>query len=176
MGRDIDANPLPPTLDRTDTTSPKAIRFSVGGTQRDRYEYISVTLRILEDPGSPNPNPYDANGCFEGHAGTFGGDAGYTDDNKDHIYRYIKFSVVTFNPCTQLSKSASVATAKQGDTFKFYIDFVNTGGLTIPAFTITDALPSGLTYNAGSSSAQYIDASTQYDDHRLPTPAYRVRP
>lgn len=160
LGRNINSNPLPPTLDHSDGTSPNAIRFSVGGIEQGRYEYISITLRILEDPGSSNPNPYDSNGCFEAHAGTFAGDAGYTSDNKDHIYRYIKFSAVTFNPCTQLLKSASVSSAKSGDTFNYYISFVNSGGLTIPPFTITDVLPAGLTYNAGASSAEYIDAST----------------
>lgn len=159
LGRNLTLNPLPATLDRTDSTSPKAIRFSVGGIQQDRFEYISVTLRVLEDPGSANPNPYDANGCFEAHAGSFAGDAGFTDNNKDHIYRYIKFSTVTFNPCTQLSKRSGVANAKTGDQFQYHIDFVNTGSVSIPAFTITDPLPGGLTLN--TVTAEYIDSSTQ---------------
>lgn len=158
LGRNIVANPLPPTLSHTDSTSPKAIRISVGGIEQGRLEYISVTLRVLESPGSPNPNPYDANGCFEAHAETFAGDAGYTDNNKDHIYRYVKFSTATFNPCTQLSKRANVASAKSGDTFNYYLQFVNTGGLTIPAFTITDVVPNGLTIN--NVNSEYIDAST----------------
>ena len=137
--------PLPSTsatTGQTDLTSPKVVRWAVGQLILERPEYVWVKVRV----DNPGPGFLDANGCPFFHSGTFGGDAGGTNNGKDHLWRYYEPSTFTWNGCLAAGKPASVEFTKPGDTIQFKIKIYNLGTQTQTNVVVKDTLPSGVTF------------------------------
>ncbi len=135
------ATPLPPTTSLSDSTSPKALRWSVGVLTAGRFEYARVKLKVLS-----SPDPRDANGCFNAHADVFGGDAGGEQGGKDHLWRYYDPTTSTLNPCALLVKRASNNVVANGSTFNYTIDFWNISASTQTGIQIQDLLPGNVEF------------------------------
>ncbi|MFI5447718.1 beta strand repeat-containing protein [Polaromonas sp. UC242_47] len=60
-------------------------------------------------------------------------------------------TTVTSNAVVTLSKSASVSSGPAGTAITYTLTYTNTGNSTATAVAITDVLPAGLTYTAGSA-------------------------
>ena len=86
--------PAPTTVSQTDDTSPKAIRWAVGQLTSLVPEYVWVKIKVNDTAAILN-----ADGCPLFHGDTFGGDAGGTDNGKDHLWRYYEPTAVTVNGC-----------------------------------------------------------------------------
>ena len=136
-------NPLPPTLNWADSTSPKALRFSYGGLEIGRSEYGRVELKILADPGELN-SPFDANGCFRLSTDALGGDAGGENGGKDHLWRYYDPTTRSIDSCALIQKVASKPIVASGDVFSFQIDAINLSNNALTNVTVIDDLPAGL--------------------------------
>lgn len=134
------ANPLPETLDLTDGTSPKAVRWSVGMLQTGQFEYVRVSVKVLADPGEPN-GPFDPNGCFEAFAEVSGGDAAGEQGGKDHTWRYYDPTFAVLNPGSVVSAKSSQDVVKNGDTFHYEIEYVNASTVTLTDVVVTNTLP-----------------------------------
>ncbi|MFT5408799.1 MAG: putative repeat protein (TIGR01451 family) [Verrucomicrobiales bacterium] len=139
------ANPLPPTLDWTDGSSPNALRFSYGGLELGRFEYGRVELKILAAPGEPN-SPFDVDGCFRVNTDAIGGDAGGENGGKDHLWRYYDPTVRSINSCALIQKVASKPIVASGEVFSYQIDAINLGLGALTNVKVTDALPAGLQF------------------------------
>ena len=139
------ASPLPPTLNWTDTTSPKSVRFSYGVLELGRPEFARVKLKILAGPGQPN-SPFNANGCFTMTTDAFAGDAGGEQGGKDHVWRYYDPTTTTIDSCALVQKVFSKPLVAAGENFSFQLNVINTGGTALTNVTITDPMPAGLTY------------------------------
>jgi len=135
------ALPLPATTSQTDNTSPKAIRWAVGQLTDSRPEYAWVKIKVNNTAAI-----LDASGCPVFRGDTFGGDAGGSDNGKDHLWRYYEPSVVSWNGCLGIGKPSDRAAVKSGDTFQYKIKFYNLGTLTLTNVVVSDALPSGVTF------------------------------
>jgi len=130
MGYGLDpATPLP-----ADT---KAVRFAIGQLELGRPELSAVKIKILSEPSAT---------CAKIYGDAFGGDAGGTDSGKDHIWRYFDPTVVSLSPCTLLQKTVSKSLVAAGETFYYTIMFANNGTVALPNITLTDTLPSGMTF------------------------------
>ena len=143
------ANPLPPTLSLTDSTSPKAIRVSEGGLVLGHSEYARVQLKILADVGQPN-SPFAADGCFEMNTEAFGGDAGGEQGGKDHLWRYYAPTTQTVHPCAMVQKVFTKSLIGTGTNSSFQIAVINTGVTAMNNVVVTDPMPAGLTYLSAS--------------------------
>jgi uncharacterized repeat protein (TIGR01451 family) len=139
------ATPLPPTVNWTDNTSPKAVRFSYGVLELGRPEFARVKLKILAGPGQPN-SPFDANGCFHMNTDAFAGDAGGDQGGKDHVWRYYNPTTTTIDTCALVQKVFSKPNVAPGETFSFQLQLINTSSVALTNVTIADALPAGLLY------------------------------
>src|SRR6185436_543569 len=111
---------LPPTMNWTDSTSPKAIRFSEGALILGQPEYGHVELTILADIGQPN-SPFDADGCFQMNTDAFGGDAGGEQGGKDHLWRYYDPTTQSVHPCSMLQKVFAKTPLAPGENSYFDI-------------------------------------------------------
>ena len=130
VGLDLSpANPLP--------TSTKAVRFAIGQLELGRPEFSAVKVKILADPGTT---------CAKMYGDAFGGDAGGTDSGKDHIWRYFDPTVVSLSPCALLQKTVSKSLVSPGEVFYYTLVFANNGSVALPNITLTDTLPSGVTF------------------------------
>lgn len=135
------ALPLPSTVSQTDTTSPKAVRFAVGQLTAFRPEYALVKFKINNTTAI-----LDASGCPVFHADTFGGDAGGTDNGKDHLWRYYEPTEVTWNGCAGIGKPTDRAAVKVGDVYQYKVKFYNLGTMTLTNVVLSDLLPSGVQF------------------------------
>lgn len=63
-------------------------------------------------------------------------------------------------PSMTLTKSASPATAKSGDTVTFTIAYQNVGGSDATNFTITDTIPTGSTFKGSITGSGTISGGT----------------
>ncbi|MCW5849559.1 MAG: DNRLRE domain-containing protein, partial [Anaerolineae bacterium] len=137
-------SPLPPTTSQTDNTSPKAVRWSVGGLIINRPEYVYVKVKLLD------PAPY-TNCITMFDTDVVGGDAGGLDNAKDHLWRYYQPTSTMMNTCVALSKRASREVVGQNGVFQYDIDVYNTSStITLTNVQIQDTLPSGISYLSAS--------------------------
>ncbi len=134
-------NALPPTHSQTDTTSPKAIRWAVGQLTSLVPEYAWVKFKVT-DPTAI----LGVDGCPRFHGDTFGGDAGGTDNGKDHLWRYYEPSRVTANACMLAGKPTDLAAVKVGDVFQYQVKTYNLGVEPLTNVVVRDTLPSGVSF------------------------------
>ena len=157
----VPVSPLNPLTETTSQTTsqggPKAIRYAVGQLTQNRPEYVWVKVKIKNLQAGPG-NFLDETGCPVFRGDTFGGDAGGTDNGKDHLWRYYEPTVFKLNGCLAAAKPAEVEFAKVGDIVEYQVKAYNLGTQTLRNVTISDTLPSGLQYlgaspapNAGSN-------------------------
>ena len=106
------STPLTATVAQTDTTSPKAIRWSIGQTTQFVPEYAYVKIRVNDLNGIMR-----ADGCPYLDGGTFGGDAGGSDNGKDHLWRYHEPTRVTWSGCLGAGKVSTRGVVAPGDIF-----------------------------------------------------------
>jgi uncharacterized repeat protein (TIGR01451 family) len=139
-----------PTLLPTGIT---AVRFAIGQLELGRPEYSAVKVRINNLSGN-------ADDSFPMYAEAFGGDAGGTDGGKDHIWRYFDPTVVKLNVDVALQKVASKKLVAPGETFHFDLTFINSGKTALPNITLTDTIPTGLSFVSASPSASSVSGAT----------------
>ncbi len=135
------ATPLPATVSQTDGASPKAIRWAVGQLTAYRPEYAWVKVRVDSVAEITDPT-----GCPVFHSDTFGGDAGGTDNGKDHLWRYYEPTEATWNGCLAAQKPATREIVKVGDTFQYKLKVYNFQGFTLSSVVVRDTLPGGVTF------------------------------
>lgn len=136
-----DLAPTHPTTGQTDGTSPKAIRWAVGQLTQYKPEYVWVKVKV-NDPTAI----LDQTGCPVFDGGTFGGDAGGSDNGKDHLWRYYEPSRVRWNGCAGIGKPADRIAVKVGDNFQYKLKYYNLGTLTLTNVVVKDTLPSGVSF------------------------------
>ncbi|MBP8289307.1 MAG: DUF11 domain-containing protein, partial [Chromatiaceae bacterium] len=134
-------SPLPLTQSQTDTTSPKTIRWAVGQLTNLIPEYVWVKIRVKNPAAMLNQD-----GCPVFQSDTFGGDAGGTDNGKDHLWRYYEPSRANWNGCVALGKPTDAAAAKVGDILQFPVKIYNMGDHDQHNVVIVDTLPSGVSF------------------------------
>ncbi len=147
LGYDLSpANPLPATVDQADAGSPKAIRWAVGQLTDEVPEYVWVKFKVLDTAAILNPD-----GCPVFHSDTFGGDAGGTDNGKDHLWRYYEPTRISWDACVALGKPADPIAIAPGQTYTYKIKVYNAGGdgttqTNLTNVTVIDTLPSGVDF------------------------------
>ena len=144
VGYDFGSGPLP--------TNTNAIRFAIGQLELGRSEYSAVKIKINTLPNVS---------CYKLYADAFGGDAGGTDNGKDHIWRYFDPTVVSVEPCTLLQKVATNPLITLNGTTSYNITFANNGSVALPNVVLTDTLPSGLTYTGATPAPTTSSGSVQ---------------
>ncbi|HSN73505.1 MAG TPA: SdrD B-like domain-containing protein, partial [Anaerolineae bacterium] len=138
----VAANTLPATTDQTTSGGgPKAIRWAVGQLTNLIPEYVWVKIRVDDTAAIVNED-----GCPVFNADTFGGDAGGSDNGKDHLWRYYEPSRVTWNGCVGIGKPSDLAAVSVGQTFQYNVDFYNLGTTTLTNVVVRDTLPSGVAF------------------------------
>ncbi len=144
------ALPLATTTDQTTTLGgPKAIRWAVGQLTAFRPEYAWVKIRVTDaTAGITGPG-----GCPDLRGDTFGGDAGGTDNGKDHLWRYYEPTEVKMNMCLAAGKPATKEFVKSGATFQYPLKVYNLQGFTLTNVQVRDTLGAGLTF-VSSAPAQ----------------------
>ena len=85
-------------------------------------------------------------GCPDLRGDTFGGDAGGTDNGKDHLWRYYEPTEVKMNLCTVPGKPAGDQFVKSGDVLQYPVKFYNLSPTTLTGVVVKDTLGSGLTF------------------------------
>ena len=130
-----------------------AVRFAIGQLELGRPEYAAVKVKINSLSGN-------ADDSFPMYADAFGGDAGGTAGGKDHIWRYFDPTVVKLDIAVSLQKVASKKLVAPGETFYFDLTFINNGQTAIPNISLTDAIPTGLTFVSATPSASSSSGST----------------
>jgi uncharacterized repeat protein (TIGR01451 family) len=88
--------------------------------------------------------------------GTSGFDNTKTQSNTD-------VTTVTTNAVVTLTKSASVSSGSAGTAITYTLTYTNTGNSTATNVAITDVLPAGLTYTAGSARWSVTGATALSD-------------
>ena len=151
MGLDL-SDPANALERLADGTGVNAVRFAIGQLAFGISEYSAVQIQIVQPVAAT---------CYRIYADSFGGDAGGTDNGKDHIWRYFDPNVVFVEPCVQLQKIASKPYVAPGETFSYKIVFANNGSATQPNIVLSDTLPSGLTF-VSSSPAPTTSAAPTY--------------
>ena len=139
VGVDLTAGDLPATVSQTDSTSPKVIRWAVGQLTQYRPEYVWVKVKVNSVAEIVNPS-----GCPVFHGDTFGGDAGGTDNGKDHLWRYYEPTEASWNGCLAAGKIATKEFVKIGDTFQYKLHVYNFQNFTLTNVVVRDTLPSGV--------------------------------
>lgn len=137
----IDVNALPATISQTDSTSPKVIRWAVGQLTQFRPEFVWVKIKINSVAEIVDPS-----GCPVFHGDTFGGDAGGTDNGKDHLWRYYEPTEVSWNGCLAAQKTATREIVKVGDTYQYKLKVYNMQAFTLSNVVVRDTIPSGVTF------------------------------
>ncbi len=127
------SNPLPPNT--------KAIRWAVGQLTAYRNEYAWVKIRVNSIAEITDPS-----GCPLFKGDTFGGDAGGTDNGKDHLWRYYEPTEATWNGCLAAQKTATREIVKVGDTYQYKLKVYNFQNFTLSSVVVRDPLPSGVTF------------------------------
>lgn len=140
-GRNLGTTPFPATTSQTDATSPKAIRWEVGQLTSGIPEYAWVKIKITDFTAL-----LDGGSCPLFQGDTFGGDAGGSDNGKDHLWRYYEPSRVTLNGCTALGKPTDLLAVSVGQVFQYKVKFYNTGSQALTNVVVRDTLPSGVTF------------------------------
>ncbi len=138
-------NPLPATLNLTDATSPKALRFSVGSLELSRPEYARVRLRILANRGQPG-SPFDAAGGLVLNSDAFSSDSGGENGGRHHAWRSYKPSTVSVNFAAMLQMTGSKPFVAVGETFTYRLTAIAAGTNALNAVTVTGVLPAGLSF------------------------------
>jgi uncharacterized repeat protein (TIGR01451 family) len=141
LGIDLGSAPLPGTTSQFDTSSPKAVRWAVGQLTDLVPEYVWVKVRVDDTAAILN-----ADGCPVFNADTFGGDAGGTDNGKDHLWRYYEPSRVTWNGCVGIGKPTDLAAVATNQVFQYNVEFYNLGATTLTNVVVRDTLPSGVAF------------------------------
>ncbi|MEI6653795.1 MAG: SdrD B-like domain-containing protein [Verrucomicrobiota bacterium] len=136
LGYAMAGGPLPATVN--------AVRFAIGQLELGRSEYSAVKVKVLA--------PTDG-ASYKMYADAFGGDAGGTDNGKDHIWRYFDPTVIALDSYVLLQKVAKDPLLPPGGTTSFTLTFANNGAVALPNVVLTDTLPSGLTYLSASPTA-----------------------
>ena len=139
VGVDLTTGDLPPTVSQTDGTSPKAIRWAVGQLTAYRPEYVWVKIRV-DTAEIVNPS-----GCPNFQADTFGGDAGGTDNGKDHLWRYYEPTEVRLSECVASGKPAPQMIVKSGDVIQYPVKVYNLQNFALTGVVVKETLPSGVT-------------------------------
>ncbi len=137
----IPVSSLPPTTSQSDTSSPKAIRWAVGQLTTLVPEYVWVKIRVNDTTAILNED-----GCPILHADTFGGDAGGSDNGKDHLWRYYEPTQYLLNGCVAIGKDADKPAVSSGETFHYNIKLYNLGTEIMTNVFVRDLLPSGVTF------------------------------
>jgi uncharacterized repeat protein (TIGR01451 family) len=137
----VPVSSLPATLSQSDTTSPKAIRWAVGQLTAYRPEYAWVKVRV-DNAAAGITNP---SGCPDLRGDTFGGDAGGTDNGKDHLWRYYEPTEVKMNLCAAVGKPATAELVKSGTVFQYPVKIYNLQDFALTNVVVRDTLGSGLT-------------------------------
>ncbi len=127
------SNPLP--------ANTNAVRWAVGQLTAFRPEYVWVKVRVNSAAEILNPT-----GCPDLRGDTFGGDAGGTDNGKDHLWRYYEPTEVKMNVCLAAGKPATREFVKVGDLFQYKIKVYNLQAFDITNVKVTDTLSSGVTF------------------------------
>ncbi len=83
----------------------------------------------------------DPSGCPLFRGDTFGGDAGGTDNGKDHLWRYYEPTEVTWNGCLAAGKPATREIVKVGDTYQYKLKVYNFQNFTLSSVVVKDTLP-----------------------------------
>jgi uncharacterized repeat protein (TIGR01451 family) len=135
------STPLTPTVSQTDGASPKAIRWAVGQLTANRPEYAWVKIKVNSVAEIVNPS-----GCPIFHSDTFGGDAGGTNNGKDHLWRYYEPTEATWNGCLAAQKPATREIVKVGDTYQYKIKVYNFQNFTLSSVVVRDTIPGGVTF------------------------------
>ncbi len=139
----IGAMPSAPAIRcRRPTTSTNAIRWAVGQLTAYRPEYAWVKIRVT----SSTANITDPDGCPYLHGDTFGGDAGGTDNGKDHLWRYYEPTEIEMNLCVLPGKPADKELIKSGDTYQYPVKVYNLQAFSLTNVVVKDTLPSGVTF------------------------------
>ena len=118
-----------------------AIRWAVGQLTSMRPEYVWVKLRLNSITEITDPS-----GCPVFKGDTFGGDAGGTDNGKDHLWRYYEPTEVRWNGCLAAQKPATKEFVKVGDTYQYKLKVYNLQAFTLSSVVVRDTLPSGVTF------------------------------
>ena len=142
----VPVSALPLTSSQTDATSPKAIRWAVGQLTAFRPEYAWVKVRVDNAAGISDP----VTGCPDLRGDTFGGDAGGTDNGKDHLWRYYEPTEVKMNLCVVPGKPAGDQFVKSGDLLQYPIKVYNLQTTALTNVVVKDTLGAGLTFRAPS--------------------------
>jgi fimbrial isopeptide formation D2 family protein/uncharacterized repeat protein (TIGR01451 family) len=142
--------PLPAGPPSGQTEQVNAIRFAIGQLEFGRPEYAAIKLRVLANPSAH---------CNTIYADAFGGDAGGTDNGKDHLWRYFDPTVVSLTPCSFLQKRAADPLLAPGGSTYFDITFANAGNLTLPNVPLRDTLPTGLSFISATPSPTSISGN-----------------
>jgi uncharacterized repeat protein (TIGR01451 family) len=153
IGWDLDAAPLATTVSQEDTTSPKLIRWSIGQLTDLNPEYAWVEIELMNANPADPAGIYDAQGCPLLHGDTFGGDAGGSDNGKDHLWRYYEPTEVTWNLCVGAGKVGSNSVVAPGDTQVWDIDVYNLGTNDLTNVVVEDLLPGGVTFISANPAA-----------------------
>lgn len=136
----IPVSTLPSTVSQTDTTSPKAVRWAIGQLTAYRPEYAWVKIKVDDNTAGIT----DPTGCPSLLGDTFGGDAGGTDNGKDHLWRYYEPTEVTMNLCVAAGKPATEELVKSGDIFQYPVKVYNLQDFPLTNVVVKDTLGSGL--------------------------------
>lgn len=135
------ADLIPTTDQTTPEGGPKAIRWAVGQLTAFRPEYAWVKVKVNNaSVGINTPS-----GCPQLRGDTFGGDAGGTDNGKDHLWRYYEPTEVTMNLCVAAGKPATEELVKSGDIFQYPVKVYNLQAFPLTNVVVKDTLGSGLT-------------------------------
>ncbi len=138
----VPVSTLPTTVSQTDTTSPKAIRWAVGQLTAYRPEYAWVKVKVTDaTAGITNPS-----GCPDLRGDTFGGDAGGTDNGKDHLWRYYEPTEVKMGLCAAVGKPATKEFVQSGTFFQYPIKIYNLQDFPLTNVVVKDTLGSGLSF------------------------------
>ncbi len=137
--------PLPETTDQlTEAGGPKAIRWAVGQLTAFRPEFAWVKIRVATAGAGITSSGQCVN--FNLYADTFGGDAGGTDNGKDHLWRYYEPTEARMNMCVGVGKPATTDFVRSGTVFQYPVKVYNLQNFTLTNVVVRDRLGSGLTF------------------------------
>jgi uncharacterized repeat protein (TIGR01451 family) len=143
--------PLPPTLNWTDATSPKAVRIAYGQLVIGTSEYGRIRLKVLANAGEPG-SPFGPDGSITFHSDVSGGDAGGESNGKDHVWRYVKSAPLSLSTASLFQKRFVKTPLQEGDSSYFDLVVANTGAGPLTNVVLRDPMPSGLTFVSASES------------------------
>lgn len=143
------AAPLAPTVNLTDSDSPKAIRIAYGELALGRSECLRVELKVLASAGQPG-SPFDANGTMAVRSDAYGGDAGGSAHGKDHVWRYVDSNVLEIKTSGHIQKTFERTPMAVNQSSYFDLTVINTGVTPMTNVVLRDPMPAGLSYVSAS--------------------------